>query len=208
LYLLCGSYATRFSEFYQVLAAVSAALTVLLPRGRPRDSSQLVSAQVPLPVRVILRWLVIVAILLGIGYITKYSGTFSRRIVLTWVVVTPVVLVALSLAMHELMRRVLYDRSIARRVAIVGCNEVSLALARRIEANGELGLVVQGFFDDRSCERLGVTGKVRVLGALHELAEVVRQRSIDVIFVALPMRHIQRVADLLDKLRDTTASVY
>ncbi len=213
LYWLCSilptPYApTPFSGFYQVLAALSAALTVLLPRGQPRDSSQLVSAQLPLAARVVMRWMVIVAILLGIGYVTKYSGTFSRRIVLTWVVTTPVALVSLNLVLHEVMRRVLYDPAIARRVAFVGCNDVSLALARRVQANPELGLAVQGFFDDRSCERLGVSGEVRVLGTLRDIAAAVKQRAIDVIFIALPMRHIERVASLLDKLTDTTVSVY
>jgi putative colanic acid biosysnthesis UDP-glucose lipid carrier transferase len=208
LFAMCLGYGTKFSGFFQVLAGTSAALTVLLPRGRPHDSSQLAPASLPLAMRVILRWLVIVAVLLGIGYVTKYSGTYSRRIVLTWVVVTPLVLVAVSLALQELMRRVMFDPSIARRVAFVGCNDASLALARRIRANGELGLAVQGFFDDRSCERLGVSTQVRVLGSLRDIATAVRQRGIDLIFVALPMRHIQRVVDLLDKLRDTTVSVY
>jgi putative colanic acid biosynthesis UDP-glucose lipid carrier transferase len=31
---------------------------------------------------------------------------------------------------------------------------------------------------------------------------------VEVIFVALPMRHVQRVLDLLEELRDTTASIY
>ncbi|MGH8217363.1 MAG: undecaprenyl-phosphate glucose phosphotransferase [Steroidobacteraceae bacterium] len=208
LYAICSTYDTVFSGFFQVLAASAAALTVLLPRGRPQDSTQLAGASLPLAARVILRWLVIVAVLLGIGYVTKYSGTYSRRIVLTWVGVTPLVLVAVSLALQELMRRVLYDPSVARRVAFVGCNEVSLALARRIQSNADLGLAVQGFFDDRSCERLGVSGQVRVLGSLCDIASAVRRRGIDVIFVALPMRHIRRVVDLLDKLRDTTVSVY
>ena len=30
----------------------------------------------------------------------------------------------------------------------------------------------------------------------------------DVIFLALPIRHLKRVMDLLDDLRDTTASIY
>jgi len=208
LFAMCSGYDVKFSSFFQALAGISAALTVLLPRGRPNENSQLAPASLPLAVRVILRWLVIVAILLGIGYVTKYSGTYSRRIVLTWVGVTPFVLVAVSLALQELMRRVFYDPSVARRVAFVGCNDVSLALAHRIQANPELGLAVQGFFDDRSCERLGVSAQVRVLGALRDIGAAVRRRGIDVIFVALPMRHIQRVVDLLDKLRDSTVSVY
>jgi putative colanic acid biosynthesis UDP-glucose lipid carrier transferase len=36
----------------------------------------------------------------------------------------------------------------------------------------------------------------------------VNKNGIDVIFIALPMRHVQRVLDLLEDLRDTTASIY
>ena len=49
---------------------------------------------------------------------------------------------------------------------------------------------------------------MRLLGKLPDLAAFVKHRGIDVVFVALPVRHIQRVMQLLDELRDTTASVY
>jgi len=208
LFGLCRLYATPFSGFYQVLTAIAAALTVLLPRGGAHDTTQPSYAQLPLALRVLLRWLVIVAILLGIGYVTKYSGTFSRRIVISWVVLTPVLLAMANLAMQELMRRVMFGPSNARRVAFVGCNDVSLALARRLAASTQLGLSVLGFFDDRSSERLSIKGEFRVLGTLPDLARIVKRGGIDVIYIALPMRHIQRVAELMDELRDTTASVY
>jgi len=107
------------------------------------------------------------------------------------------------------MRRLWYQPQMTRRAAFAGCNEVSLALAQRILANQDLmGLQVEGFFDDRSAERLGVRGRARPLGALPELGAYVKRRRIDIVFVALPVRHISRVMQLLDELRDTTASVY
>jgi putative colanic acid biosynthesis UDP-glucose lipid carrier transferase len=220
LYVLCLPNEGGFSPFFQVLAVLAAVLTILLPRPRPNANGHLMSTQMPggsansastpLPIagRVIMRWLLIVAILLGIGYITHYSGSFARRIVLPWVFITPIGLIVVNLALQELARRVMYDPSIARRVAFVGCNDVSLALSKRIQGNFELGLTVQGFFDDRSTDRLGVAEPVRMLGPLRDLAGYVKRRGIDVIFVALPVRHIQRVVDLLDELRDTTASIY
>ncbi|MGH8228161.1 MAG: undecaprenyl-phosphate glucose phosphotransferase [Steroidobacteraceae bacterium] len=220
LYLLCIGYGERFSEFFKLLSVSVAILTVLLPRGRPsgaaqlrpeplaRGGARLSSAPVPLAVRVILRWLVIVAILLGIGYVTRYSGTFPRRVVLTWIFVTPAALIAANAAVQELARRLICDPSVARRVAFVGCNEMSLALAQRIEGSADLGLAVKGFFDDRSAERLGIAGAVRMLGTLRDLAGHVKRQGIEVIFIALPVRHIRRVVDVLDDLRDTTASIY
>ena len=64
---------------------------------------------------------------------------------------------------------------------------------------------VEGFFDDRSEDRLENDSSVPVLGNLKKLPEYIRSFGTEVIFVAMPMRNIQRVTELLDKLRDTTA---
>jgi putative colanic acid biosynthesis UDP-glucose lipid carrier transferase len=47
-----------------------------------------------------------------------------------------------------------------------------------------------------------------LLGGLSDLPAYVKQHNTDVIFIALPMRQVQRVVDLLDDLHDTTASIY
>jgi putative colanic acid biosynthesis UDP-glucose lipid carrier transferase len=47
-----------------------------------------------------------------------------------------------------------------------------------------------------------------MLGKLAEISGFVRREKADVIFIALPMRHIERVMNLLDDLRDSTASIY
>jgi putative colanic acid biosynthesis UDP-glucose lipid carrier transferase len=155
--------------------------------------------------------MVIIGVLLAIGFVTKYTSDFSRKVVVSWIVATPAVLILMTLCLQELRRRLMYDPSMVRRVAFAGCNEISLSLARRIGESGELtGLTVEGFFDDRSAERLGVPGasRARLLGRLPELASFVKRRRIDVVFVALPVRHIRRVMQLLDELRDTTVSIY
>ena len=90
-----------------------------------------------------------------------------------------------------------------------GVNDVSLSLAERMRTSGELGMTVQGFFDDRSADRLTGSGEpARILGRLQDLGAYVKAHRIDVIFVALPIRHVARVMQLLDDLRDTTASIY
>ena len=61
---------------------------------------------------------------------------------------------------------------------------------------------------DRSVDRVEPMGDFQMLGRLKDLVGYVQAHKIDVIFVALPIRHIQRVMDLLDDLRDSTASIY
>ncbi len=209
LYGLCVAWGVHFASFYVVLSTLVSILSLLLPRGRPGNSMQLVPQTLPLASGVVARWFIIVAILFAIGFVTKNSEGFSRRVMLTWIVVTPALLILAKLLLHEVMRRLLYDPALVRRVAFVGCNDVSETLAQRITADTEfMGLRVEGFFDDRSAARLGVSASTRLLGKLPELAAYVKRRSIDVVFVALPVRHIRRVMQLLDELRDTTASVY
>ena len=163
----------------------------------------------PLAIRVVVRWMVILAILLAIGFVTKYSVDFSRRVVMTWAVTTPAVLILVSVGLHELMRRLIHDPSTVRRVAFAGCNDVSLSLAQRI-GGGSMGMRVEGFFDDRSAQRLGLDSPARLLGGLTDMVSFVQRNQIDVVFVALPVTvaAIRRVVQLLDELRDTTASVY
>jgi putative colanic acid biosysnthesis UDP-glucose lipid carrier transferase len=208
LYGLCLAYGAEFKDFFVGLAILSALLSLLLPRAQPTGRTQLLKSSIPLAMGVVMRWLMILAILLAIGFITKYSVDFSRRVVLTWAAVTPAVLIVVTMCLHELKQRLLYDPASARRVAFAGCNEVSLTLARRIGNGGAAGMSVEGFFDDRSAERLGLSPGARLLGTLPDLAAFVKRNKIDVVFVALPVSHIRRVVQLLDELRDTTASVY
>jgi hypothetical protein len=58
-------------------------------------------------------------------------------------------------------------------------------------------MTVHGFFDDRSPDRLGHCGSMRRLGAMPEIFEAVQRKQVDAIFVALPMRQLQRVMDLV-----------
>jgi putative colanic acid biosynthesis UDP-glucose lipid carrier transferase len=209
LALLCQFYDAPFVEYFQVLAVAVAILSSMLPRGRTNGNQPVLPAAMPLALSVLVRWMVIVAILLGIGYVTKHSDDFSRRVVLTWALLTPAVLVIVTLGLHEMMRRLLTDPKAMRRVAFVGCTDVSMLMADRITRNSRsLGMTVHGFFDDRSPDRLGHCGSMRRLGAMPEIFEAVQRKQVDAIFVALPMRQLQRVMDLVQELRNTTVSIY
>jgi putative colanic acid biosynthesis UDP-glucose lipid carrier transferase len=155
-----------------------------------------------------LQWLLLLAVLLLVGYATNVLGEYPRRAIETWAVVTPILLVLGNLIVRYIMRRMVLSAVTARKVIFAGYNRSSLDLARRLEGDPALRLEVMGFFDDRGAERLNMETNTRLVGRLSELASFARERNVDVIFIALPMRHVKRVLDLLDDLRDTTASIY
>jgi putative colanic acid biosynthesis UDP-glucose lipid carrier transferase len=191
------------------MLAVLVALLAPTVMKRPQVSTlTIIPRWGSIAVSLIMRWALLLALLFAIGYATKTSTEFSRRVVLTWAVVTPIPLIFVSLAFNEFVRRFMLAQSNAREAVVAGYNDVSLALVERIRTDPGLGIRVTGFFDDRSAERLGLPAGKVLLGGLSDLAAHVNSGNIDLIFIALPMRQVQRVVDLLDELRDTTASIY
>jgi putative colanic acid biosynthesis UDP-glucose lipid carrier transferase len=197
-----------FAQHFVLLSVLVVILAPIFMRQPPLTSMELVRGPWPNPVQLSLRWLVLLGVLLAIGYVTKLSEEYSRRVILTWAFVTPAVLTLAVFLLNLAMRRLLLAPSNVRRAVVAGYNEVSVALVERLQANPAVCIAVDGFFDDRSAERLGADESRELLGGLADLPRYVRTRGVDVIFVSLPMRHVQRVLDLLDELRDSTASIY
>lgn len=207
LYPVTQFYGARFSNAFLVLSILVMALALLLLPTR-NISRQLIAGRLPLAVGVITRWAILLSVLLALAYVTKLSADFSRRVILTWALFTPMLLIVVTLGLQELTRRLLAEPVNRRRAAFVGCNETSLCLASRLARHSELGISVAGFFDDRHYERSGSGTDLRLLGKLSEVAEYVKAGGLDVIFVAMPLRHDVRVRSLLEELGDTTVSLY
>jgi putative colanic acid biosynthesis UDP-glucose lipid carrier transferase len=206
-YPLCLLYDVDFDKPFVVLSILAATATLAVLPAR-NTTTQVVVGRLELATNLLLRWSVLVAALLALGYMTKYSESYSRRVVVTWVLVTPVLLVILSLALQSVTRALLMDAAQARRAIIVGCTQASMELTRRLERHTELGISVAGFFDDRGSDRLGCAKYAQLLGRFSDVAAFVNSRNIDVIFIASPPGQVARMRELMRELGDTTASIY
>ena len=156
LYLVLGAYGVQLDSSYHSMAVLVALLALLLPRPPRTFQSQFHSGAIPIALGVLGRWMALLVTLLVIGYATKFSEHFSRRAMLTWAVLAPAFVVAVTLALHEIMRRYLLSPSNARKTVMAGCTEASVDLAKRLSRCSEFGMEVVGFFDDRGKERLNV----------------------------------------------------
>src|ERR1700733_12944937 len=207
LYATIFAFNSGFDPLSSGIAVVAVVCLVLVQP--PREvSTQLTSPRLSAVVDVIFRWMLLLLVLLAIGYVTKSLAEYPRRIFITWAVVTPVALIVVTLVMQEVMHRFLMSAFDKRTAIFAGYNNSSLELARRLKNNPAMSLDVSGFFDDRSPDRLGMESDAQLVGTLSDLSQYVKDNGTDVIFIALPLRHVKRVMDLLDDLRDTTASIY
>ena len=196
-------------EIFDPSAAAVAIVLCLMLIQLPREvSTQLTSLRAAAVADVLFRWALVLVAMLGIGYFTNALEVYPHRVYIMWAVMTPIALVVAILAMQELMRAFLISAFDNRSAIIAGYNDSSLDLARRLRRNPAMRLQVSGFFDDRSIDRLGMEPDATLIGTLGDVAKYVKDHGTDVIFIALPIRHLQRVMNLLDDLRDTTASIY
>jgi putative colanic acid biosysnthesis UDP-glucose lipid carrier transferase len=152
--------------------------------------------------RVLVRWAAIVAVLLFVEFAFKLNVLFSRKVMLTWIVATPVLL-CLSQAVR-LRSTWFAGRAAARRYIIVGVNDVGLELARRLPTRG-----FSGYFDFRSPDRFSaLLNADKFAGHCRHLADYVRTQGVGLVYIALPLANVPRLSELINALRDTTASVY
>ncbi|MBM0108003.1 undecaprenyl-phosphate glucose phosphotransferase [Steroidobacter sp. S1-65] len=208
LYVLAELTGTASTEYFSAVTIIVTILSITLLQSPRTPAAELIAPRRVVLLGLLVRWSVLLLALLLIGLIAGYPRAYSTPVILLWAVATPALLVPSMLVLDEIARRVLCRPSNARKVVFAGYNKTSEQLAERFARHAELCMHVHGFFDDRSAQRLEAADTHTLLGPLSQLPEYIKKNEIDVIFIALPLRHIRRVQNLLDKLGDTTVSLY
>jgi putative colanic acid biosysnthesis UDP-glucose lipid carrier transferase len=170
---------------------------------------QLLSASAPRPAklrlpRLLIEWGAVVALLLFFGITLKLSALVPHQVLLSWFLLTPVLLLVGDAVSARLAASSGTER---QRYIIIGANEVGVELERRASQNVGMGKFM-GFFDFRSLERLPQDARGQFAGLCKEVAEFVRSNGVSAIYITLPMNKAPRINDMLREFRDTTASIY
>lgn len=197
--------AGEFGEPYAVLAAIVFLLTLFVYREvasvssvvarRPRDFLQ----------QSVAAWVIVIAVLAVVGFALKAGGYYSRIALFSWALVTPLVIAALQFGLYVWT---VHHGAMRRTAVIAGVSDLSRRLAHSITERPGLGVQILGWFEDRGEDRIGELRNGKLLGKLSELPEYVKRHAVDMIYIAMPIKHQERTSRLLDELHDTTASIY
>ena len=153
-------------------------------------------------------WALMILALVFLGYVTETIELFDVRVLYEWALITPPIILLTNVVIRYFLLLSLKSDENQRKVVIVGTNEESRKLGENILNDVSYGLKFKGYFDDRTEDRIGHPLNADYLGVMDDLPEYVKNNGIDLIYITLPVSHQQRVLDLLDKLHDTTASIY
>jgi len=201
------AFGQRFTKPYAMLNALTFVLcNQLMSRPAFEYSPQNALLRGHLP-RILVEWGYVIAWLLTVGFVFKVTANFSRKLILTWIALTPLMLLGAQAAAHWVTGWRLRQGAIRRRLVIVGATRIGFQLAARLAQEPWLG-TVDGYFDDRRGDRLPRAARGHHLGRFCDLPEYSRRNLVHVIYICLPIFGQARIQKLLEELSDSTASIY
>jgi len=80
---------------------------------------------------------------------------------------------------------------------ILGAGSTGIRALQRLEDNPEVGYRVKGFLDDDPAKAGQLFGGIPVLGALEDLARVIREQDVQEVFVAMPSKKPREILNLV-----------
>ena len=157
---------------------------------------------------ILFHWAWVVGLLLLIGFLTGYVNVFSKSVIGYWLWLAPFSQVLAHLALRRVAPQLLRLQGPLPRAVIVGMNPQGEALAREITGSDYAGIQLLGFIDDRGDERCVKQAQFKLIGKIDQLPEFVKRNRVQFIYLSLPMTSRPRILQVLDGLKDTTASIY
>jgi putative colanic acid biosynthesis UDP-glucose lipid carrier transferase len=156
---------------------------------------------------VLFAWGLTVGAVVFLGYLSRLSHHFYMPVIYCWFATTTLALFLAHVALRAYIRRE-HQLGRGRRAVIVAGNEAGERLGRRLAANEYLLTDFLGYFDDRRADRLAEAAQKQYLGHTRELRSFIDREQVEVVYIALPISHKDRISALLDVLKDSTVSVY
>ena len=208
LWASCRAHGMLWTEHHALAAAAGAALYLLFAEGKGLyNGSWRPDAPRREAADAAFAWCAALLGLVVLGYVSKTSAEFSRRVVLTWTLAGPVALVAVR-AGARVLRGALRSNGRRRRAAIAGAGPLGQRVAEAMRSQPGLGLRLVGVYDDgrpAGAARTRAPGS-DMCGSLDALEKLVGRGEVDVVFLALPVD--ERTRALARRLAGTPVSVY
>ncbi len=160
--------------------------------------------------RIIGSWMLTLAAMLVLFFFTQTAVDTSRLIIATWSVAAMFLLVTFHASYYYLARVASPAEKNTLKVGIVGATSLGHRLVESFASMPALGYKFAGYYDDRKDDdgRCFLTDNKTMQGNLEQLFEDAQAGKLDVIYVTLPMAAEKRVREILDKLGNTTATVF
>ncbi|SEJ26113.1 putative colanic acid biosysnthesis UDP-glucose lipid carrier transferase [Pseudomonas linyingensis] len=149
-------------------------------------------------------WLLLLAALTVVAFITKTSELFSREVTLTWALLGFALQAGSYLPLHHVSRRYHQQLQSDRTSLIVGTGDLALELADQLVRNQHEPVV--GLIASDSAE-LPSNSLYPILGGLEHLRALIAEHNIRRLYIALPLAEAEQIEGLYIDLLDASVDV-
>lgn len=156
---------------------------------------------------IMLRWGMLMLFLWLLLRLSGLGVVFSPSVLNSWAISTPFALWVGELAAQRLLSGGSGQKR-TRKAVIVGATGLGVQLEHNLSGRPMLQIQVLGYFEDRTAPRFAPECIERVLGRMSDVSDFVSRNGIDIVYITLPMTPHPRIVELLNSLRDSTASIY
>ncbi|MDP3823754.1 MAG: undecaprenyl-phosphate glucose phosphotransferase [Burkholderiales bacterium] len=172
--------------------------------GRNRFKDRLLTAAT----EIVGSWAALLMILWLCGYATNSLSFFDRNVLLTWGLVTPLLLWLAVATGRTILRRRATRPGLRHSAVVVGAGPLGAKVARALLEDRAEGRDFAGWFDDRTDARVHTDASRSMLGALKDVAPYILANGIRDAYITLPLGSQPRILELLKSVQGTTASIY
>jgi len=127
---------------------------------------------------------------------TEYF-TYSRAFLALFALIDLVTVAVGRIGMRMMLQSARIGGYSTQRILVVGAGALGKEITRKLVAHHELGFEVVGFLDDEESKASQRFSDVPVIGALDSLQEVLAERKIDQVYVALPLEAHRKMMEVL-----------
>lgn len=151
-------------------------------------------------------WLATIACLTLLGYFSKLGIEFSRLIIGMWFAGVFFALIVWRMLAFAMVYYLHTKGLHIKNAVIIGMTTQGQQLSENLLGNPELGIKLQGFYDDRASRR--INDVVPVLGNIKDALSLAKTGQVQNVYIALPMQAQTRINQILDAFSDSTVNTY
>ncbi|EOX3896481.1 undecaprenyl-phosphate glucose phosphotransferase [Vibrio alginolyticus] len=152
-------------------------------------------------------WAVTSALIFIVLYFSEVHTLYDNTILALWFAITPALLLAWRVTFRTGLAYLRKKGFNTRTAIIIGQTPHGITLANEIQNHTEHGVLFDGFYDERSSDRLP-NSDYPIKGAVDHALERAKKGEVDYVYIAMPMHAKERIASLLNQFSDTTANTY
>ena len=172
--------------------------------GRNRFKDRLLNAATG----IVGSWAALLLILWLCGYATNSLSFFSKDVLLSWGLATPILLWLAVATGRTILRRRAAQPGLRHSAVVVGAGPLGAKVARALLEDRAEGRDFLGWFDDRTDARVHTDASGTMLGSLKDVAPYILANAVKDVYITLPLGSQPRILELLKSVQGTTASIY